>query len=139
MSFGRIQSSSGIPGTSRVNSHPYVHLNTPVDGAPQVQGAGSERSSPRYLFSDTEIETLTRNAEEILQLHEHFVEELQAAVSPFGFTMTVSTSGISGDMHNQQKQGIDSAGENVGAAIGAVATVFVTKVCHSLLCWAILH
>ena len=136
MPFGRTQSPSGIPSTSRVNSRtqvhpsaaPVSHTSLPVDSEPQMQGAGNDRVSPRYLFSDTEIETLTRNAEEILQLHEHFVEELQAAVAPFGFTAALSESGI--NPHDYQKKGLDLAQGAVDAAIGAVATIFATKVRH---------
>ncbi|KAF8204713.1 hypothetical protein BJ912DRAFT_1018026 [Pholiota molesta] len=35
------------------------------------------KANSRYLFSDNELESLTRNAEEMLQLHEHFVKELR--------------------------------------------------------------
>ncbi|KAF9534700.1 hypothetical protein CPB83DRAFT_888675 [Crepidotus variabilis] len=41
----------------------------------------------RYVFSNHEIELLTRNAEDILRLHEHFVRELEVVLKPLGYAM----------------------------------------------------
>ncbi|KAF8165545.1 hypothetical protein B0H34DRAFT_647537 [Crassisporium funariophilum] len=68
----------------------------------------------RYLFTDNEIESLTRNAEEILQLHEHFVRELRAILEPLSFTMDEAEDG-----HHHL--------ETLDAAIRAVSTKFATE------------
>ena len=67
------------------------------------------------MFTDSEIETLTRNAEEILQLHEHFVRELRAILEPLSFTM---------DQDQDDYKHLD----NLDAAIRAVSTKFATEV-----------
>lgn len=80
------------------------------------------KSVSRYLFSDTEIELLTRNADEILQLHEHFVEELQIVMAPLGYLMEAPQS--AGDLELYQKDRI----EKIDEAIGIVSTKFATEV-----------
>ena len=83
-----------------------------------ISAKESSKTQPRYLFTDSEIDALTRNAEEILQLHEHFVRELRVILEPLGFTMDQDQD----DSH----QHID----NLDAAIRAVSTKFATEVSH---------
>lgn len=68
------------------------------------------------MFTDSEIETLTRNAEELLQLHEHFVRELRAILEPLNFTMD-----------QDQDDGYQHL-DNLDAAIQVVSTKFATEV-----------
>ncbi|KAK7061919.1 DH domain-containing protein [Favolaschia claudopus] len=75
------------------------------------------KSSSRSLFTNTEVDLLTRNAEEVLQLHENFVEELRAALLPLRFPMEISAVGPL-----NEKELI----ANIDAAIGEVATKFAT-------------
>jgi RhoGEF domain len=87
-----------------------------------VSAKESSKTQSRYLFTDSEIEALTRNAEEILQLHEHFVRELRAILEPLGFTMDQ-------DYQDDSHQHID----NLDAAIRVVSTKFATEVSHLVL------
>jgi len=82
-----------------------------------------DKGLSRYLFTDAEIVLLTRNAEEVLQLHEHFVQELEAVVTPLGFSMLFHEA--ASYMVMQKEAEIES----VDAAIGAVSTKFATEVC----------
>lgn len=86
-----------------------------------VSAKESSKIQSRYLFTDSEIETLTRNAEEILQLHEHFVRELRTILEPLSFTMDQD--------QDKGHQHID----NLDAAIRAVSTKFATEVSSSCL------
>jgi len=113
-------------------SGPWVHSYTQLQAAaisssatlPETQNFSSSTSSvkepktnSRYLFSDTELESLTRNAEEILQLHEHFVKELRHVLEPLDFAM-----------EHDNEQGYVQFG-NLDSAIRAVSTKFATEVC----------
>lgn len=85
-----------------------------------------EKAGPaRRLFTDIEVGLLKRNAEEVLQLHEHFVEELRAVVAPLGYSMIFSPSS---DGHTEA-MGVSPNTENIDAAIGIVSTKFATEVC----------
>lgn len=79
------------------------------------------KQPPRYLFSEGEIEILTRNAEELLLLHEQFVRELRALLEPLGFPMDQLES----DKIGEQQKDI----KTLDAAIRAVSTKFATEVC----------
>lgn len=78
----------------------------------------STKFNSRYLFSDSELEALTRNAEEILQVHEHFVRELRILLEPLGFVMEMDENDL----------GYDHL-EHLDEAIRAVSTKFATEVC----------
>lgn len=111
--------------------HSYVQLqasalssSTTLPEAQNTSPVSAKESSKiqsRYLFTDTEIETLTRNAEEILQLHEHFVRELRTILEPLSFTMDQD--------QDDGRQHIN----NLDAAIRAVSTKFATEVSSSRL------
>lgn len=44
----------------------------------------NEKLSQRPLFSPEEITLLSRNAKDLLYLHDRFVEQLKEVVAPFG-------------------------------------------------------
>ncbi|KIK11984.1 hypothetical protein PISMIDRAFT_19079, partial [Pisolithus microcarpus 441] len=46
-----------------------------------------DKNSPRHLFSPSDLDTVTRNADQILELHERLVRRLRTAVAQFGFPM----------------------------------------------------
>jgi len=75
------------------------------------------KTNSRYLFSDTELEYLTRNAEEILKLHEYFVKELRNVLEPLKIFME------HGEEHGYKHLG------NLDSVIRAVSTKFATEVC----------
>lgn len=114
--------------TSGPWTHSYTQLQavalsstTTLPDAHATQFPAREHAKPsaKYLFSESEIEILTRNAEELLLLHEQFVRELRALLGPLGFVI---------DHPNFDK--IDEQGIKVlDAAIRAVSTKFATEVC----------
>lgn len=124
-------------------SGPWVHSYTQLQAAaisssatlPETQHLSSSTSSvkepkphSRYLFSDTQLESLTRNAEEILQLHEHFVKELRHVLEPLEFAM-----------EHDNEQGYTDLG-NLDSAIRVVSTKFATEVClHQILPIVVVH
>lgn len=89
-------------------------------------------SSSRFILTDHEIELLTRNGEEILQLHENFVTELRVLLEPLGFSMEHNDNLVAlyspqfgrdpGVLHIQLK--------NLNEAIRVVSTKFATEVCY---------
>jgi hypothetical protein len=93
-------------------------------GAPP-KSKEKEKSTSRYILSDTELEVVTRNAEELLRLHEHFVSDMQVAMSALGFPTPFEKH-----LHAI----VDGGGtlphpEHIDAAIRIVSTKFATEVC----------
>jgi hypothetical protein len=82
------------------------------------------------MFSDQEIELVTRNIEEILQFHEVFVDELRAALTPLGFCMVPEDGWeMTNSLHaSQEKKGISQPEQNLEAAIAIVSKKFTTQV-----------
>ncbi|KAF8195714.1 hypothetical protein K438DRAFT_1934177 [Mycena galopus ATCC 62051] len=105
----RNSSYTHLPKTSVLSDqglHPLTTLHT------------KPKPLARPIFSSSEVDLLRRNAEEVLQLHENFVEELRAAVSPLGFPMELSGVGPP-----DEKELI----RNIDAAVGEVAAKFATE------------
>ncbi|KAF7301818.1 DH domain-containing protein [Mycena indigotica] len=75
------------------------------------------KSSARPLFTSREVDILARNVEQVLQLHENFVQELCVALSPFGFTME-SDPALTSDKPQIH---------NLDDAISVVSTKFATE------------
>ncbi|KAJ7276558.1 hypothetical protein B0H12DRAFT_1085927 [Mycena haematopus] len=112
--FGRGSSSRNssythLPKTSVLSDqglHPLTTLHT------------KSKPMARPIFTNSEVDLLTRNAEEVLQLHENFVEELRAVVFPLGFPMELSLVGQSDE---------EELIRNIDAAVGKVSTKFVAE------------
>ncbi|KAF5388013.1 hypothetical protein D9615_000544 [Tricholomella constricta] len=128
--FGR--ASSSFTSSPWVNSYSHIHAatlstsSTTLSDSAATQSLSSSQTkelpkSPRYLFTNHEVEVLTRNAEEILQLHEQFVRELRMDVSPLGFPMDAYFR--SNDLEKAKGQAI----QNADAAIRIVSTKFATE------------
>ncbi|KAG5648921.1 hypothetical protein DXG03_000270 [Asterophora parasitica] len=129
--FGR--ASSSFTSSPWVNSYSHIHVaalstsSTAVSDSAGTQSLNSSqtkefpKASPRYLFTNHEVEILTRNAEEILQLHEQFVRELRKEVAPLGFPMEAYVR--SDDLAMAKS----SAVSNADAAIRIVSTKFATE------------
>ncbi|KAG6854873.1 hypothetical protein C0991_012063 [Blastosporella zonata] len=93
--FGR--ASQSFTSSPWVNSHTHAAANSASSSAisdscgtsslSSSQSKDPQKPAPRYLFTNLEVEVLTRNAEEILQLHEQFVRELRKEMAPLGFNM----------------------------------------------------
>ncbi|KDR83963.1 hypothetical protein GALMADRAFT_236505 [Galerina marginata CBS 339.88] len=102
-----LSSSSTLPETQ--------HLPVASPASNSVKEPVTKTNS-RYIFSDIELDSLTRNGEELLQLHEHFVRELRAILEPLGISME----------HDKDDHGHDHL-EKLDAAIRAVSTKFATE------------
>jgi hypothetical protein len=107
--------------------HPYTQLQAAAISSsttlPETQNLASSvssvkepKNSSRYLFSDTELEYLTRNAEEILKLHEYFVKELRNVLEPLKFFL-----------EHDEEHGYEHLG-NLDSVIRAVSAKFATEV-----------
>jgi hypothetical protein len=132
--FGR---ASSFTSGSWVNSYSHAAaLSSPIalpdSTASQTSNTAhakeQTKSSARYLFTDQEVELLTRNAEELLQLHEHFVQELRTDLAPLGFLM--HTPQGTDDVKCQEERI-----QNTDAAIRTVSTKFATEVCKVFSLW----
>ncbi|KAJ7228501.1 hypothetical protein GGX14DRAFT_613172 [Mycena pura] len=105
----RNNSLTHLPKTS-VPSDSALHPLTTVQNA-------KRKPSARQLFTDREVDVLTRNAEQVLQLHENFVEELRVAIHPLGFSMDLSEALV------DEKERI----RNIDLAVGEISTKFATE------------
>ncbi|KAH9482554.1 hypothetical protein JR316_0004654 [Psilocybe cubensis] len=99
-----LSSSATLPDTQNIPSSASASIQTPA------------KVNLRYLFSDSELESLTRNAEEILSLHEHFVRELRAILDPLG----IAVDHVDEDHGHHHLARLDDA-------IRAVSTKFATE------------
>lgn len=125
--FGRTPSS--FTSGPWMNSHtqlqtvPLISSLYPSDATGAsllVSAKDSTKLNPRYLFTATEIECLSRNAEEILQLHQHFVRELSEILEPLGFLLEQGVVEL--------KQNGPGDLSSLNAAIRAVSAKFATEV-----------
>ena len=103
----------------RTHSHPHLATH------PGEQLARADKCTTRHLFSASDLDTITRNAEVILDFHEKLVHRLRQVVSPFGISMTLD--GI------LPQNGDHSSPIDVRRALNAVSTVFV----HHVRSWSV--
>ena len=101
---------------------------SPIVTAPPVLVPVSkekDKTSMRQIFSSSEIDLITRNAEDILKFHEQLVYELQTLVSSLGFPMVPDGSGsIVTDTQRHDAHSL----EMLGSALDAVALKFIERV-----------
>ena len=84
--------------------------------------SGKEKDKGRVILNAVEMDIVMRNAEEIMQLHEEFIDELRDALLPHGIRMGVVRSEEGWpELNDQSDCDIDSA-------IGVVATKFAVEV-----------
>ncbi|KAK0206391.1 hypothetical protein DFS33DRAFT_1239634, partial [Desarmillaria ectypa] len=126
--FGRTSSFTSASRSSS-NTHLYTPLSASSGNIPDLQSLQpltsitlkDSKAQSRYLFTNSDIELLARNAEEVLQFHENFVEEIRAALTPLGFPVE-STEKL-GTGPGVNNRGID----NLEACISFVSTKFATE------------
>jgi hypothetical protein len=80
------------------------------------------------MFSDDEIELVTRNIEEILNFHEVFVDELRSALIPLGFSIVSDRSQLADALYSMQKKDAVPAESPLEAAIVVVSKMFTRQV-----------
>jgi len=90
---------------------------TSSDGQGPPTPAKEAKSNTRAVLTTTEVETLVRNGEEILEVHEYFVNELYAVLQPLGIPLE--------DLGDEET--VPDLGQ-VEEAIRQVATKFATEV-----------
>ncbi|KAG6831396.1 hypothetical protein H0H92_010998 [Tricholoma furcatifolium] len=100
--------------SSAINSDGTAPLTSSPSKDPQ-------RPTTRYLFTNLEVEVLTRNAEEILQLHEQFVRELRTEMAPLGLHLNASQRSA------DPVKTLSLAMRNTGTAIRIVSAKFAAE------------
>ncbi|TFK75756.1 hypothetical protein BDN72DRAFT_831194 [Pluteus cervinus] len=120
IAFGRASSFS----STSWNNHSTATLSHPSTAGDNsnfltTPSKDSTKTPLRFVFTIADIAAVTRNAEEILELHEQFVRELQAAMQSLGFSHESYTSAE--DELPEGRLG------NLEEAIRTVATKFATE------------
>ncbi|KAF7332013.1 DH domain-containing protein [Mycena kentingensis (nom. inval.)] len=108
LSPSRNSSVTHLPKTT-VLSDQGLHPLTTIHSKPKQPG--------RQLFTSREMELLARNAQQVLLLHENFVQELRSTLLPIGFGMDVSAN-----PGNEKLQMT-----NLDAAVAQVSAKFATE------------
>ncbi|KAF8450526.1 hypothetical protein L210DRAFT_2394516 [Boletus edulis BED1] len=120
------------PTAFRNYSHPHLARSTysvtthPGDSFPSGSALSHsmptrvEKCTTRHLFSASDLDAITRNAEDILEFHEKLVQRLRQLVSPFGISMTPREIPAQNNGHSHHNLLID-----VHHVINAVSTVFI--------------
>ncbi|KAJ7638991.1 hypothetical protein FB45DRAFT_827670 [Roridomyces roridus] len=107
--------------SSRNNSHTHLPRTSMLSDPglyPLTSIQAKPKPSARHVFTDRQLDLLTRNAEQVLQLHENFVQELRVTMLPLGFSMEMSA-----DAEAEQAERIG----NVDAAVEEVSAKFATE------------
>ncbi|CAK5262969.1 unnamed protein product [Mycena citricolor] len=114
--FGRTSRNNSYTHLPKANgfSEPGLHPLTSIQTSPSKQP-----KAYRPLFADWEIKLLTRNAKEVLRLHENFVAELRETISPIGFVMEEEPSPDQFEMKMRIR--------NIDAVVGMVSAKFATE------------
>lgn len=89
-----------------------------------------EKPSRRPLFSEQEAQLVTRNASDLLALHEKFVKLLEQTLEPLGFASLFSQTSAEGRKRALREDQGDRVGRNVDEAVEAVAELFTHEVCR---------
>ncbi|KAH0587753.1 hypothetical protein H2248_006511 [Termitomyces sp. 'cryptogamus'] len=124
--FGR--ASQSFTSSPWVNSHSYAAAASASSAsaiadsyAVSSQSKDLQKTTPRYLFTNMEVEILTRNAEEILQLHEQFMRELRKEITSLGFYLEHYKRSC------DPAKTLSLAMQNTDAAIRIISTKFATE------------
>lgn len=73
------------------------------------------------MFSDEEIDLVTRNVEDLLHFHQGFVQDLQIALEPLGFSLISEGSDDPVLVYSREEKGIGPPGDALECAIAVVA------------------
>ncbi|KAF8557013.1 Dbl homology domain-containing protein [Imleria badia] len=114
--FARPPSSHGL----YTYSNPHLAGSTSGPAVPHPIPPRVEKCTTRHLFSASDLDAITRNAEDILEFHERLVHRLRQVVSPFGISMTPRESLSENSDQSHRNSPID-----VNRAISAVSSVFI--------------
>jgi hypothetical protein len=95
-------------------------------------GSTPKEKNKRHLLTQAELQTVTRNAGEILQLHEHFVDDLRGAMAPLGFPMNLYESQDDQDAGWISTNVAIPETKCIDEAIRAISTKFAVEVSFSL-------
>ncbi|EIW82336.1 hypothetical protein CONPUDRAFT_164954 [Coniophora puteana RWD-64-598 SS2] len=101
--------------TDIITPHPTISLAPPSYARP-----------PRHIFSASDVDVVTRNAEDLLKFHEHFVGELKTALSPLGLGHALSAQ-VNGATNEQLCSEMTPTPEELDEAIQAVCRKFMQK------------
>lgn len=114
------------PTTATFPSCPITSTNaSSLDGPPNPH---KDKHTSRYMFSDKEIDLVTRNVEDIFHFHLDFVDDLRMVLEPLGFSVTSDRSESTVVLHSKEKKGIGPPVDALEAAIAAVTSEFKSQV-----------
>ncbi|KAI6163072.1 hypothetical protein EDD17DRAFT_1756592 [Pisolithus thermaeus] len=118
----RAPSSHSINGTKLLSSSTqstdcYAHNLLIFQPLPAPKD--KDKSAPRHLFSPSDLDIVTRNADQILELHERLVRRLRAAVAQFGFPMRWDDDNDAATLDRSTRPA------DLQRAIDAVSAVFI--------------
>lgn len=121
--FGRASTFTTAPWASSSHLQPGTLSSSATSDVANTSLPTSPSKEPpkaniRYLFTDNELELVSRNAEEILQLHDRFLMELQEALEDLGFS---AHEDVDEPPSSDQLQNLESA-------IRVVSSKFATEV-----------
>ena len=85
-----------------------------------------DKQAKRALFSDTDLQTIRRNAEQLLELHEGFVKLLRERLEPLGFASAFVEGPAGKERECEPVSPIGS--KQVDEAVNAAAEVFSQQV-----------
>ena len=129
--FGRASASLAV-GSLWMYSHSAPSSSSALSDSQTTSESSSCASfnsrHSRFVFTDHEIELLTRNGEVLLQLHEHFVGELRMMLEPLGLPMGDDKTFLGLDQSSSREiLGRFQLGD-LNEAIRIVSTKFATEV-----------
>ncbi|KAF7981668.1 hypothetical protein HWV62_32794 [Athelia sp. TMB] len=117
--FSRSPTTASFNLNSSQTHLPLAGSNPATHDGTAVSHKGQQHS--RYMFSDEEIDLVTRNVEDIFHFHQDFVDDLRMALEPLGFSLTAEGSESPVLVHSKEKKGIGPPSDALEAAIAAVA------------------
>ncbi|KAL0949369.1 hypothetical protein HGRIS_009438 [Hohenbuehelia grisea] len=120
------RSHSSFSAISRVGS--FTHLGQAAQPAASstLHGPRLDQPPPRPVFSEKDIQVLTRNAEGLLELHERFVAELRLALEPYGLAAALSLA-RDAERHYADSELVDSLAVHIDDAVTVVCAKFATE------------
>jgi uncharacterized membrane protein YgdD (TMEM256/DUF423 family) len=115
--------SSSFVYSSRPSSSTQLH--SVIDGSSEAihpltapQGKEKERGHSRRIFTNAQVQLLSRNADEIVRFHERFVEQLETIVTQMGFPMPAHDS----EPQSPRKEQLAKVNNVIRAVSGKFAT-----------------
>ena len=92
-----------------------------------------DKQTRRPVYSDADLKTIRRNAEQLLLLHQRFVRILKEKLEPLGFGSALVETPTGRESAPEQFDASADLGQ-VDEAVNVVAETFTEQVCHAVDC-----